>query len=135
MKDTLAEDLKTVVEYHFGQIHYRDDGKHPILSRILGRSCSLILAIRDDVPYRAIEIAEDLMKIVRCHVHQEWGVACKRCGGAGTYLYGSGSTWRGGQGVASITEDVCDVCWGTGRADKTGLDLRELVEKAREVKP
>lgn len=59
--------------------------------------------------------------------HTEAGVACPTCWGQGTRQYGSGRTWRkGGVGTSAMTEDVCDVCWGTGRTDITGVDLREL---------
>lgn len=43
---------------------------------------------------------------------------CKRCYGAGTTVYGSTSTWRGGIGGQAMTADVCDQCWGSGLADK-----------------
>ena len=39
-------------------------------------------------------------------------VACKKCGGTG-------------EDSQSITEDICDECWGTGRNDKIGLNLRK----------
>lgn len=53
-------------------------------------------------------------------------VACTSCGGFGERTYGSTSTWRGGIGGQSITVGVCDKCWGTGRSDKSGADLRQL---------
>lgn len=59
----------------------------------------------------------------------EWrGVetACKDCGGAGRKAYGGTSTWRGGIGGQAITSDVCDLCWGTGDANRKGADLRKL---------
>lgn len=49
---------------------------------------------------------------------------CPRCKGAGVHIYGSGSTWRGGMGTASMAWDVCDVCWGTGDEHRHGVDLR-----------
>lgn len=42
------------------------------------------------------------------------GDECPKCGGAGTLLYGSTATWRGGIGGAAMTVDVCHVCWGSG---------------------
>lgn len=51
---------------------------------------------------------------------------CLRCKGSGLHQYGSGATWRGGMGAASITLDVCDACWGTGDRYRTGCDLRRL---------
>lgn len=40
--------------------------------------------------------------------------------------YGSGAAWRGGMGTASSMVDVCDVCWGSGDANRHGEDLRAL---------
>jgi len=54
------------------------------------------------------------------------GVECIRCGGYGYYAYGSTSTWQGGIGGQMITNGVCDKCWGTGRSDKTGANLRKI---------
>lgn len=45
---------------------------------------------------------------------------CPKCSGWGVRWYGSGSTWRGGMGTASCTQDVCGGdggCWGSGDAD------------------
>jgi len=55
---------------------------------------------------------------------------CEVCGGLGARMYSSGSTWRGGMGVASMTADVCDICWGSGDKYHQGVDLRTL-EAAR----
>ena len=52
--------------------------------------------------------------------------ACEVCHGLGTRLYGSGSTWRGGMGTASMEYDVCDVCWGSGDKFRHGEDLRKM---------
>lgn len=68
----------------------------------------------------AIEEAERLLAIA----HALKGVACERCNGYGTRLYGSTATWRGGVGGQVMTGDVCDHCWGTGRTDRTGINLR-----------
>jgi hypothetical protein len=44
---------------------------------------------------------------------------CRECGGAGTLLYPSTTTWRGGIGGAALRRDVCNVCWGSG--DRTTI--------------
>lgn len=33
-------------------------------------------------------------------------------------------------GTASMQQDVCDVCWGTGDADCPGTNVRQLVAEA-----
>jgi hypothetical protein len=43
---------------------------------------------------------------------------CNRCGGSGVRGYANGATWRGGAGVSVVTRDVCDLCWGSGDADR-----------------
>lgn len=84
-----------------------------------------ILARAEGSPMQWERAADQLRGL--CHT--EAGVACPSCRGAGTRVYGSGSTWRGGMGVAAMTQDVCDVCWGTGRSGVTGVDLRALTTR------
>jgi len=43
---------------------------------------------------------------------------CTGCGGSGYQMYGSTATWRGGVGGQMLTNDVCDMCWGSGDAEK-----------------
>ena len=64
--------------------------------------------------------------ILRGICHTQAGVACSRCKGQGTRPYGNSSGWRGGAGVSPCEDDVCDGCWGTGRFDHRGEDLRAL---------
>lgn len=52
--------------------------------------------------------------------------ACLKCGGSGTIVYGSTSTWRGGIGGCMITPDVCDTCWGSGRKSHPWPSWRAL---------
>ena len=52
--------------------------------------------------------------------------ACERCGGSGTAVYGSTSTWRGGAGGQMITSDICDRCWGSGDKSNKWTNLRRL---------
>ncbi len=58
--------------------------------------------------------------------HHLSGIGCVDCSGTGAKTYGSTATWRGGIGGAAMTSGACDKCWGTGRTDKTGIDLRRL---------
>lgn len=70
----------------------------------------------------AIDMAEDL----RALAHSLRGVACSTCSGYGRRMYSSTATWRGGMGGAAMTVSVCDKCWGTGRSDRSGPDLRKM---------
>lgn len=57
---------------------------------------------------------------------------CLKCDAAGKISYGNTATWRGGIGGATITQDICDACWGSGDRFRTGMDLRKLrSEEAR----
>jgi len=56
---------------------------------------------------------------------------CKACSGAGVRAYGDTATWRGGIGGQVITNDICDKCWGSGKAKKPWLNLRRLSRQQR----
>lgn len=73
-------------------------------------------------PDALLDAGERLLAIAR------WlaGVACAACSGMGTRAYGSTSLWGSGIGGQQVTEGTCDVCWGTGRSDRRGPDLRAL---------
>jgi hypothetical protein len=86
-------------------------------------------AARETNPVRMIKAASDLLALAR----RAYGVACQECRGYGRRSYSSTSTWRGGMGGASITIGECDICWGTGRTDVTGPDLR-MIEQASQEK-
>lgn len=51
---------------------------------------------------------------------------CERCGGVGRRMYPSTATWMGGIAGQTMTEGVCDRCWGTGSRFEAGVDLRKL---------
>lgn len=65
----------------------------------------------------------------RAICHAAAGVECKSCGGSGTRCYGSTSTWRGGIAGQAMTWGTCDTCWGSGRSDAPGVDLRALTQR------
>lgn len=44
--------------------------------------------------------------------------------------YGSTATWHGGVGGASITNGVCDKCWGSGDADQPWPSHRRFEAQA-----
>jgi hypothetical protein len=50
---------------------------------------------------------------------------CEACHGMGAMWYPNTSTWRYTAGGGS-TRDVCDSCWGTGDADRQGVNLRKM---------
>jgi hypothetical protein len=70
----------------------------------------------------AIKYATQLLGVA----HRLKGVACPQCYGEGRRSYPSTATWRGGCGGQAFTTDVCDTCWGTGRTDRRGADLRAI---------
>ena len=51
---------------------------------------------------------------------------CDRCGGRGSYTYGSTSTYHGGIGGSAMTRGVCDKCWGSGDLDWVWPNLKKL---------
>ena len=77
---------------------------------------------------------EDLMEAARrvqSLVHAVLDLACDACDGSGQRAYPSTATWKGGIGGCAITTDVCDKCWGTGRKDKAGPNLRIPLDHER----
>jgi RecJ-like exonuclease len=58
-------------------------------------------------------------------------VVCPACGGSGVKSYTNTTTWHGGIGGQQCTSDVCDDCWGSGKQNKPGVDLRKLFSKLR----
>lgn len=75
--------------------------------------------------------ARDAGERLRALSHHLSGVACKACDGYGQRAYTSTALWRGGVGGQAMTGGVCDKCWGTGRTDETGPDLRSMEAAAR----
>lgn len=89
-----------------------------------------ICALQNRIDAQAAEI-ERLTKEVERLIANKWLFipeehVCKKCSGRGRRAYASTATWRGGIGGQAITEDVCDSCWGTGRIDRKGFDIRKF---------
>lgn len=78
---------------------------------------------------RWLEAAQKLAAFCR----QRSGRHCEKCRGEGVLNYGHTSGWRGGVGVSSPTYDLCDTCWGTGRSDLVGEDLRAQRERVKQL--
>lgn len=72
------------------------------------------------------EEATDICDKLMAQARNLFGIACDKCGGVGKRAYASTATWAGGIGGQAITEGVCDSCWGTGRSDQKGVNLRKL---------
>ena len=81
-----------------------------------------------DPNFQVIGALQELRRM-RSQVFAMAGVICSSCGGEGIKAYPSTATWHGGIGGQSITEDVCDKCWGTGRNDVQGINLKEFSKK------
>lgn len=58
---------------------------------------------------------------------------CRKCAGLGIRTYSSTATWRSGPAGQMFTADVCDICWGTGDANKSGVDLKKLYAYLRKI--
>lgn len=59
---------------------------------------------------------------------------CKKCNGFGVRTYASTSLWRGGIGGSAMSKGVCDGCWGSGDANYSWLNLREVESELRKLK-
>lgn len=59
---------------------------------------------------------------------------CETCHGLGTRMYPDTGTWRPKGGIVgrAFTRDVCDTCWGTGDAHRTGVNLWTMAEEEKE---
>lgn len=119
------ERIRELAESAYGD-YMRDEG-NPFKDFVRIVERTIAAAVREAVTVEREGFRDRLL---------EWrGVetACASCGGSGQRAYGSTSTWRGRGGGQSITQDVCDRCWGTGDERRHGADLRELhsrVDKA-----
>ena len=69
---------------------------------------------------------EDAAMRLAAVAHHLFGIACPGCSGMGRKTYADTTGWAGGVGGQAMTVGVCDVCWGTGRTDRTGIDRHRL---------
>jgi len=58
-------------------------------------------------------------------------VVCPACRGSGVVLYGTSTTWRYSAGGQQTRHDVCDQCWGSGKQNEPGVDLRKMFFELR----
>ncbi len=71
-------------------------------------------------------------KAVKWHRWDDHSRDCTKCNGEGRRAYGSGATWRGGMGTASMEVDQCDACWGSGSESRPWPNVRELEKAAKD---
>jgi len=53
---------------------------------------------------------------------------CSKCGGSGSFMYSNTATYRAKPGTVAgqaFTEDVCNLCWGSGDMNNPGINLLE----------
>lgn len=78
-----------------------------------------------------LDVAQDLLALA----HQIQDVACSSCSGTGYRQYPSTALWRRGVIAGqAFTVGVCDQCWGTGRTDRKGIDIKALEEEIKGLK-
>ena|SRR3990167_7745885 len=76
----------------------------------------------DHIPY---EIHEYMLRVRGIETE------CKTCGGWGTRNYGDTAQWTGRAGGQSITNGICDRCWGSGDEHRHWTNLRELSNRTK----
>lgn len=97
------------------------------------QSLGTLVAEKDQLPPGVwAEVVEEMALELRAMSFYLRAVACPSCRGIGTRTYGDTSTWHGGVGGQTLTPGVCDKCWGTGRSDHKGVNLRLLKSEAEE---
>lgn len=53
--------------------------------------------------------------------------ACGDCSGSGVKTYANTATWHSSAIAGqALTDDICDICWGSGNKHKPWLNLRKL---------
>jgi hypothetical protein len=95
------------------------------------RAKNCVIGINPEL--RVMSALQELRRM-RSQVFAMAGIICSSCGGEGMETYSSTATWKKGIGGQSITEDVCDKCWGTGRSDVQGINLKEIYNKLNAIK-
>ena len=68
------------------------------------------------------------------HIEPSIDTVCSRCNGSGVRVYGNTATWTRGIGGQTMTSDICDKCWGSGKEDKPWINLRILRNRVRDLK-
>ena len=89
-----------------------DSGSRVVLLPKLREICLLALSARSPAERTGESYFKDWL--------EQRGVdaPCIACDGFGVRMYGSTATWRGGVGGQTMTQDVCDKCWGSGDANR-----------------
>ena len=67
-------------------------------------------------------------------IYPDFGdIVCNGCDGIGKKVYANTSTYLKGIGGQSMTDDICDECWGSGKSNAPFRNLRELREQAKQI--
>lgn len=90
------------------------------------RSCAVAETMADDPCFADLDTLEDAALRLVAVARYAHGVACEGCSGHGRRCYANTTGWRGGIGGQMITASVCDRCWGSGRSDRKGVDVRRM---------
>ena len=90
------------------------------------RSCRVAETMADDQCFADLDTLEDAAMRIVAFARYAHGVACESCSGHGRRSYADTTGWRGGIGGQAITAGVCDRCWGSGRSDRMGVDVRRM---------
>lgn len=86
-----------------------------------------LLSLDDPIPSLSPEgVVVECGVRLRSVAYMLAGIGCAQCYGTGERVYPNTTGWRGGAGGQAITDGVCDSCWGTGRTDRKGADLRRI---------
>lgn len=121
-------------EYHGLIFALMSNGISPatIAKELGGLRTREVVAIDDQLTHRIDAAWNRWLALKGLNPAMRAPIACV-CLGRGRIWYGSTATWRGGMGGASMTEDVCDRCWGSGNRASPGKDLRRELAESRSV--
>ena len=73
-----------------------------------------------------VEELERRLDFLRTSLYYLERIECRICVGLTIRYYPNAPTWLQRRGGRSGGFGTCDECWGTGRKDKSGDDLRKL---------
>lgn len=132
----LAEAYRAVLAMEEHKVADPDPDANELQAAWMDAASAMLEAMRAVPAEARVGAASWVMGEMRRELYLCAGILCPGCQGDGYRNYPNTATWRSGPGVISgraITTDVCDSCWGSGRSDEPGIDLRQLVGRAGKV--